>query len=209
MYTFNAHFPKMVNERKCIKLKKLFYIGALSALLLTACGEEATPAKDVAPDEEPTEVKEEPVTAEVEEEEGLSEAQTATIEAFKSNDFMKFADAFYGLSAPERSDVYRSTVERASVTWTGVITDLETIKDSIVVMGKTVAYNGSDWTTLGNEHVDLVPYVIIVELNNPADKTGLNKGDSITFTGEIGARGDLEANFNWKLYKGEVTTINN
>lgn len=59
MYTFNAHFPKMVNERKCIKLKKLFYIGALSALLLTACGEDATPAKDVTPKAESAKVKEE------------------------------------------------------------------------------------------------------------------------------------------------------
>ncbi|MFJ7736382.1 hypothetical protein ACIQ2D_08560 [Lysinibacillus sp. NPDC097287] len=49
-------------------MKKLFYIGALSTLLLTACGEEATPAKDVAPDEDLAEIKEEPVTAEVKEE---------------------------------------------------------------------------------------------------------------------------------------------
>lgn len=69
MYTFVSNFPKMVIERKCTKMKKLFYIGALSTLLLTACGEEATPAKDVAPDEEPSEVKEVPVTAEPTQEE--------------------------------------------------------------------------------------------------------------------------------------------
>lgn len=186
-------------------MKKLFYIGALSALLLAACGdEEDTAPKEDTPVEE-NDAKEEPATTEPEEqEEGSSEAQTATIEAFKSNDFMKFADAFYGLSAAERSDVYRSTVEGATVTWSGIITDLETIGDSIVVMGKTDAYNGADWITLGKENADLIPYVIIVEMNDPSVKSGLKKGDQITLKGEIGARGDVEAQFNWKLYKGEI-----
>jgi len=165
--------------------------------------EETPPTEEKEVKEEP--VKEKPVTAQTEaNEESPSEAQNATIEAFKSNDFMKFADAFYRLSAPERSNVYRSTVEGAMVTWTGIITDLETVKDSIIVMGKTDAYNGADWITLGNENADLVPYVIIVEMNDPSVKTGLKKGDSITIQGEIGARGDMELKFNWKLYKGEI-----
>ncbi|WP_342530097.1 hypothetical protein MKX57_16190 [Lysinibacillus sp. FSL M8-0216] len=186
-------------------MKKLFYIGVLSAFLLAACGEEEAKPKEETPSTEEKEVKEEPVTAQTEvNETSPSEAQNATIEAFKSNDFMKFADAFYGLSASERSDVYRSTVEGAMVTWTGVITDLETIKDSIIVMGKTDAYNGADWITLGNENADLVPYVIIVEMTDPSVKTGLKKGDSITLKGEVGARGDKEVNYNWKLYKGEI-----
>jgi hypothetical protein len=190
-------------------MKKLFYIGALSAFLLAACGEEEVKPKEETPTEakevkeDPT--KEKPVTAQTEATEASpSEAQNATIEAFKSNDFMKFADAFYGLSASERSDVYRSTVEGAMVTWTGIITDLETVKDSIIVMGKTDAYNGADWITLGNENADLVPYVIIVEMTDPSVKTGLKKGDSITLKGEVGARGDKEVNYNWKLYKGEI-----
>ncbi|MCK1987182.1 hypothetical protein MPH48_03590 [Lysinibacillus fusiformis] len=187
-------------------MKKLFYIGVLSAFLLAACGEEEVKPKEETPTEEkevkedPT--KEKPVTAQTEA--SPSEAQNATIEAFKSNDFMKFADAFYGLSASERSDVYRSTVEGAMVTWTGIITDLDTVKDSIIVMGKTDAYNGADWITLGNENADLVPYVIIVEMTDPSVKTGLKKGDSITLKGEVGARGDKEVNYNWKLYKGEI-----
>lgn len=190
-------------------MKKLFYIGAMSAFLLAACGEEEVKPKEEAPTEE-KEVKEEPakvkpVTAQTEATEASpSEAQNATIEAFKSNDFMKFADAFYGLSASERSDVYRSTVEGAMVTWTGIITDLETVKDSIIVMGKTDAYNGADWITLENDNADLVPYVIIVEMNDPSVKTGLKKGDSITLKGEVGARGDMDMKFNWKLYKGEI-----
>lgn len=185
-------------------MKKLFYIGAMSALLLSACGEEDAKPKEETPTEE-KEVKEEPVTVQSEgKEESASEAQNATIEAFKSNDFMKFAEAFYGLKAPERSDVYRSTVEGAMVTWSGIITDLDTVKDSIIIIGKTDAYSDADWNTLGNENADLLPYVIIVEMNDPSVKTGLKKGDSITLKGEIGSRGDKEAKFNWKLYKGEI-----
>ena len=180
-------------------MKKLFYIGALSALLLAACGEEEVEPKEDTPVEEETATTEPEV-----QEEGLSEAQTTTIEAFESNDFMKFADSFYELEGPERSEVYSSAVDGAAVTWSGVVTDLETISDSIVVMGKTDAYNGADWITLGQEHADLVPYVIIVEMNDPAVKTGLSKGDTITFTGEVGARGDVEMKYNWKLYKGEI-----
>lgn len=55
----------MVDERMCIALKKLFYIGALSALLLTACVEEVTPVKEE-PVEIDIEVKEKPVTTESE-----------------------------------------------------------------------------------------------------------------------------------------------
>lgn len=47
-------------------MKKLFYLGAMSALLLTACGEEKAAPKEEAPASEPVEVNEEPVTAEVE-----------------------------------------------------------------------------------------------------------------------------------------------
>ncbi|MGA3598567.1 hypothetical protein [Lysinibacillus agricola] len=47
-------------------MKKLFYVGALSALLLAACSgeEKAAPKEEKAPASEQTEVKEEPVTAE-------------------------------------------------------------------------------------------------------------------------------------------------
>ena len=45
-------------------MKKLFYIGALSVLLLTACSAEEAKPKEESPAAEPAEVKEEPVTAE-------------------------------------------------------------------------------------------------------------------------------------------------
>lgn len=45
-------------------MKKLFYIVALSALLLTACSEEEAKPKEETPAAEPVEIKEEPVTAE-------------------------------------------------------------------------------------------------------------------------------------------------
>lgn len=154
---------------------------------------------------EPEEVKEESKTETSTQIKGNENADvSSTIEAFKSNDFMEFTNAFYGLTGTERSDVYRSTVEGTTVTWSGIVTDLETVKDSIIMLGKTDAYNGEDWITLNHDHEELLPYVIIVEMNNPSVKEGLNKGDNITLTGEIGARGDVEAGFNWKLYKGEI-----
>lgn len=54
----------MVDERKCIILKKIFYVGVLSALLLTACGEEEAKPKEETPAAEPAEVEKEPVTTE-------------------------------------------------------------------------------------------------------------------------------------------------
>lgn len=134
----------------------------------------------------------------------VSTEQQNVIEAFKSNDFMQFVEAFYSIEGPERGDLFRTTVEGARVTWSGIITDLETIKDSIIMIGKTDAYNGEDWITLNNEYKELVPYVIIVEMNDPSVKESLKKGDTITLTGEIGARGDEKMFYNWKLYKGEI-----
>lgn len=69
MYTSNTQFPKMVKERKCVYMKKIFFIGTLSVLLLTACGEEEAKPKEETPAAEPTEVKEEPVTVEPTQEE--------------------------------------------------------------------------------------------------------------------------------------------
>ncbi|MFJ7951407.1 hypothetical protein ACIQZG_07750 [Lysinibacillus sp. NPDC096418] len=45
-------------------MRKLFYIGALSALLLTACSEEEAKPKEETPTAEPSEVTEKPATAE-------------------------------------------------------------------------------------------------------------------------------------------------
>ena len=39
-------------------------------------------------------------------------------------------------------------------------------------------------------------------MENEEDKASLKKGDKITLKGEIGARGDLDLKYNWKLYKG-------
>ncbi|BDG47951.1 hypothetical protein PspKH34_25120 [Parageobacillus sp. KH3-4] len=39
------------------------------------------------------------------------------------------------------------------VTWTGIIADLETITDSIVVYGKEDGYNGENWITINHEEI--------------------------------------------------------
>ncbi|MFJ7736506.1 hypothetical protein ACIQ2D_09180 [Lysinibacillus sp. NPDC097287] len=79
------------------------------------------------------------------------------------------------MEAPERSDV-----EGAAVTWTDIIADLEIVKDSIMMIGQTDAYIGTDWNTLGQKYADLVPYVILVEMNDPFCKNGpLRKGEIV------------------------------
>ncbi|MEK5429722.1 hypothetical protein MKY88_02555 [Lysinibacillus sp. FSL R7-0073] len=60
-------------------MKKLFYIGAMSALLLAACGEDEAKPKE-----------EKPVVAQVKETEEKKEPATVTIEQYESN----FVDAF-------------------------------------------------------------------------------------------------------------------
>lgn len=186
-------------------MRKIICIGALTSLLLVACGDEPVEKSEV----EETVIDEgENVESPVENVEGegeeFSSAQLETIEAFKSSDFMDFANSFYALTAPERSAVYRSDVEQQFVTWTGIITDLETIKDSIIIVGDENLYTGADWNTLQKDTPDAIPYTIIFEMSNIADKSGLKNGDIITLKGEIGARGDLDMKYNWKLYKGEI-----
>ena len=116
-------------------MKKLFYVGALLSLLLAAFVDSEIPEKNLG-----KESNEE--VWEVNEHESLSEAQIATVEAFKSNDFKTFADAFYALPAPERSDIYSSDIEQQFVTWTDIITDLVSISDSVVMFGDESLYTG-------------------------------------------------------------------
>jgi len=52
-------------------MKKMFYIGALSAMLLTACGEEDAALKEIAPESEQAEAKE-PVSTDVKENKELT-----------------------------------------------------------------------------------------------------------------------------------------
>ncbi len=79
LYTFIGLFPKMVISREVLHLKKLFYIGAMLALLLIACGEEEAKPKE-----------EKPVVAQVKEKEEKKEPATITIEQYES----KFIEAF-------------------------------------------------------------------------------------------------------------------
>lgn len=61
-------------------MKKILYIGVLSALLLTACAEEDAKSKEETPAAEPTEVKKEPVITEPTQEELNAKLRSEAIE---------------------------------------------------------------------------------------------------------------------------------
>jgi len=117
-------------------------------------------------------------------------------------DFLTYADGLYNLSNDERSSTYDSYVVDKEVTWEGTLIDK--LSDSVIVYAGTQPYNGADWATLSSENKDLLPYVFIAELTNKKQLASVKKGDKIKVKGEVGSRGDKQAQMNWKLYKSEI-----
>ena len=76
--------------------------------------------------------------------------------------------------------------------------------DSIIVYADKQPYNGADWATLSSENKDLLSYVFIAELTDKKQLDSVKKGDKIKVKGEVGSRGDKQAQMNWKLYKSEI-----
>lgn len=118
-------------------------------------------------------------------------------------DFDKFVDAYYLLSAGDRTSVFENDLMDKHVKWTATIADLDSLRDSVIFV-QTQKYNGQNWDSLFNGDRDSMPYSIVLELKDLDSKKSLKVGDEYTFTGVIGARGDIGMCFNWKLYEGEV-----
>ncbi|MEI2342289.1 hypothetical protein [Priestia megaterium] len=132
-----------------------------------------------------------------------SPAQETYVNNLESKgDFLTYADGLYNLSNDERSSTYDSYVVDKEVTWEGTLID--TLSDSVIVYAGTQPYNGGDWATLSSENKDLLPYVFIAELTDKKQLASIKKGDKIKVTGEVGSRGDKQAQMNWKLYKSEI-----
>lgn len=138
----------------------------------------------------------------------LSEEEMAAVEdhpfaASMSADFNEYAAAFYGVPKEERSMVYDTYVNNKEVTWTGTVADTEAMGDSIVLVSSD-DYNGQDWATISTDNKELMPYTIVVELKDESSKEGVKNGDEIKVKGVVGSRGDVDSQFNWKLYEGEI-----
>ncbi|WP_214824386.1 hypothetical protein [Exiguobacterium sp. s28] len=138
----------------------------------------------------------------------LSAEQAAAVEnhpfADSMNaDFNAYTTAFYGVPTDERSMVYDTYVKDKEVTWTGTVADTEAMGDSIVLVSSD-DYNGQDWSTLSTDNKELLPYTIVVELKDESSKAGIKNGDEVKVKGVVGSRGDVDSQFNWKLYEGEI-----
>ncbi len=134
-----------------------------------------------------------------------SEQQKQVAELIKNgSDFFPLVEAYYNLPNDQKSQTYDDFISKKEVTWTGTIADLNAISDSIVIYGNPQSYNGEDWLTISTNKKDMLPYVFIVDLKDKAMKNGLRKGEQVKVKAVVGARGDKNLKYNWKLYEGEV-----
>lgn len=118
-------------------------------------------------------------------------------------DFNDYTTAFYGVPKDERSMVYDTYVKGKEVTWTGTVADTEAMSDSLVLVSSD-DYSGQDWATISSDNKELMPYTIVVELKDEKSKAGIKNGDQVKVKGVVGSRGDVDSQFNWKLYEGEI-----
>jgi hypothetical protein len=134
----------------------------------------------------------------------VSEEQKKVAELMASDsDFLPVVEAYFALPSDQRTVTWRDFMEKRIVTWSGTIADLEAIGNSIVVYGGE-NYDGENWTTISSEKKDMLPFTFIVELKDKSMKNGLKQGDKVTLKASLDSRGDMDMQFNWKLYEGEV-----
>lgn len=133
-----------------------------------------------------------------------SSAQEAFVKKIDSGiNFVDYADSFYKLPAKERGSTYSTFIIDNEVKWTGTVADLEAMSDSIVIYGKN-DYNGEDWDTISTKKKEMMPYTVVVELQDKTIKEDLKPGDKVTVKGIIGSRGDKKKQYNWKIYNGKI-----
>ncbi|MBE3570196.1 MAG: hypothetical protein IMW92_08825 [Bacillales bacterium] len=131
------------------------------------------------------------------------EASTTPSFSAVDKDFPTFANAYYKLSPDQQTSVYDQSLYNHTVTWTGKIVDF--LSDSVIVFGGGKSgYNGEDWETLSTTKKELLPYVFIAQLKDKSQLHDLKPGQQIKIKGDIGSRGNVKMNYNWKLYNSEI-----
>ena len=187
-------------------MKKLLWVGALSALLLAACGDEENTKEQ--PDVEnttPTDVttekdETEEVENEVEEEQEDPSIGEAAVSALESNDFMKFVEEYNNLGT-KKTEVWDNKLNGTTVTWTGTVVRAGT--SQLFVYGGN-DYNGETWDELAEENKLFYTFVAKYKEGTAEDFKKLNTGDKVTVQGNLDSRGDLDMNFNWKIYESVI-----
>lgn len=187
-------------------MKKLLWIGALSALLLVACGDEenSTEQLDVEnakPTDATTEKEEtEEVSNDVEEEQEDPSIGEAAVSALKSNDFIKFVEEYNNLGT-KKTEVWDNKLIGNTVTWTGTVVRAGT--SQLFVYGGS-DYNGETWDELSNDNKLFYTFVAKYKDGTAEGFKKLNTGDKVTVQGNLDSRGDFELNFNWKIYEATI-----
>jgi hypothetical protein len=113
------------------------------------------------------------------------------------NDFPRFVEAYNQLE--DKTPTWDNFLYGKTVTWMGYVVRIGT--SQIFVYGKD-DYNGEDWNTLGDSNK--LFYAFTAEFKNKEDFKELKTGDKVTLKGSLESRGDLNLNYNWKLYDVEL-----
>ncbi|MBZ6441747.1 DUF3862 domain-containing protein [Paenibacillus polymyxa] len=181
------------------KAKKMFLFG-LATFIIFIIG------ISVADTQKPTETNSKPVaTTPVKEKEVTTEsAQQEQTDAKKplidtSLPFDKFSSTLFGMPVSKQGETFDS-VRNQVVKWSGVV--IEAGSSSLYVYGKPADYNGESWSDISAEKKKLGD-VVIVKVSDRSELNGLNQGDIVSFSGELGSRG-VKGESNWKLYNGKI-----
>ncbi|MDH2334307.1 DUF3862 domain-containing protein [Paenibacillus polymyxa] len=185
------------------KAKKMALWAAVSFLVFIIAGVAGLPAEtDKKPKAEntTTSTKEDAKQASVpvsQPNESTTKKQTALLDT--SLPFEKFASTYYTLSADKQKEAFDS-VRNQVVKWSGVV--IEAGSSSLYVYGKPADYNGESWSEI-SEGKKKLGDVIVVKVSDRSELNGLNQGDIVSFSGELGSRG-VKGESNWKLYNGKI-----
>ncbi|MGW8958634.1 hypothetical protein [Paenibacillus sp. NPDC055715] len=158
----------------------------------------------VADTQKPTETNSKPVATTPVKEKEVTTAQKEQTDAKKplidtSLPFEKFSSTLFAMPVSKQGETFDS-VRNQVVKWSGVV--IEAGSSSLYVYGKPADYNGESWSEI-SAGMKKLGNVIIVKVSDRSELNGLNQGDIVSFSGELGSRG-VKGESNWKLYNGKI-----
>ncbi|KXH86960.1 hypothetical protein [Sporosarcina sp. HYO08] len=121
-----------------------------------------------------------------------------------NTDFLPFVEKYYSLPETEQIKIYEKSVHGKSVlNWSGVVVDIFG-NQIIIYAGDPVLYNNEDWGTITLVRPELVPYSLVVSMQENEQIAEVNPGDVVSITGQIAVQGSEQEQSVWVLEKGLI-----
>lgn len=121
-----------------------------------------------------------------------------------NTDFLPFVEKYYTLPETEQMRIYEKSIHGKSILdWSGVV--IENFGNVIIIYaGDPAHYNNEDWNTITLVKPELMPYSLVISMQENAQIANVNPGDIVSVTGRINVQGNKQEQSVWVLERGLI-----